>query len=340
MDVETLRKWMEEGTLLSILDVRPLKERAEWSIPGSLHVDAYDALRSHNPRALDSVSLPTERPVVTVCAAGRTSMLAADVLRARGHTVYSLEGGMRAWTRAWNTAEVPAGVSGVRIIQVRRTGKGCLSYVVGAGGEAAVVDPSVDPRVYTDVATHSGWKIVVVIETHVHADHVSRASTLCRGTGALLYMPEQKRVSFPYVPVRDGIAIPLSAVPEVFRALRTPGHTDESTCYVLGQGKAVFTGDTLFLRSVGRPDLEGGLAKAGSLSRALHRSLGRLRSLPDDALVLPSHTGRLSISTESRCADRCSGSGKKTLSLVSPKKSLSLRFLPGFLLHRRISARS
>ena len=291
VDAETLRRWLEDGILVSILDVRPLGERAEWSIPGSLHVDAYDALRANDPRALDSVSLPREQPVVTVCAAGRTSLRAAEILRARGHTVYSLEGGMRAWTGAWNTAEVPAGVPGVRIIQIRRTGKGCLSYMVAADGEAAVIDASVDPRVYTDIAKNAGWKIAAVIETHVHADHVSRAIPLCRDTGALLHVPEQKRVSFPYVPVRHGHTIPLGALPDAFTALRTPGHTEESTCYILGEGKAVFTEDTLFLGGVGRPDLEGGPAKADSLSRALHRSLGRLQSLPDDSLVLPSHTG-------------------------------------------------
>jgi glyoxylase-like metal-dependent hydrolase (beta-lactamase superfamily II) len=289
VNAETLRLWLEAGTPLSILDVRPAAERAEWSIPGSLHMDAYDALRARDPRALASLALPLDRPVVTVCAAGRTSLLAADILRGRGHTVYSLENGMKAWSGAWNTAEVPSGVPGVWIIQVRRTGKGCLSYVVGTGGEAAVIDPSVDPEVYRAIAKSRGCTIVSVIETHVHADHVSRALPLCRASGARHCVPEQQRVSFPYVPVRDGQSIPLGDHRDLFTALRSPGHTEESTCYLL-EKNAAFTGDTLFLRSVGRPDLEGGPAKAESLGRALYRSLERLKSLPGDTLILPCHT--------------------------------------------------
>jgi glyoxylase-like metal-dependent hydrolase (beta-lactamase superfamily II) len=289
VDAETLRQWMETGAPLSILDVRPAVERAEWSIPGSLHVDAYDALWERNPRALDSVRLPQDTPVVTVCAAGRTSLLAADLLRGRGHTVYSLEGGMTAWSGAWNTAEVPSSIPGVWIVQVRRTGKGCLSYVVGTGGESAVIDPSVDPGVYAEIARSRDSTIVAVIETHVHADHVSRARLLCRDSGARHFLPEQKRVSFPHVPVRDSQRIPLGGHRDLIIALRTPGHTEESTCYFMG-GKALFTGDTLFLQGVGRPDLEGGREKAEPLGRALHGSLARLSSLPRATLVLPGHT--------------------------------------------------
>ena len=289
VDAETLRTWMETGAPLTVLDVRPGGERAEWSIPGSLHVDAYDALRAGDPAALDSVTLPRDRPVVTVCAAGKTSLLAADVLRSRGHTVYSLTGGMAAWSGAWNLAEVPCGIRGVQVIQVRRTGKGCLSYVVGLDSEAAVIDPSVDPAVYCTIAESRGWKIVSVVETHVHADHLSRALPLCRRTGAVLSMPEQQRVSFPFAPIRDGQTLPLGSRRDLFTAVRTPGHTEESTSYSM-QGAAVFTGDTLFLRGVGRPDLEGGMGKAEPLARALFRSLCILRSLPGGAIVLPSHT--------------------------------------------------
>ena len=102
-------------------------------------------------------------------------------------------------------------------------------------------------------------------------------------------MPEQQRVGFPHVPIRDGQKLGLGNFTGLFTALRTPGHTGESTCYVL-EDRAVFTGDTLFLRSVGRPDLAGGREEAASLGRALYRSLHSLRSLPGGATVLPSHT--------------------------------------------------
>src|SRR5713226_912889 len=78
IDVETLRVWLEEGRPVTILDVRPTAEWAEWAIPGSIHMDAYDALRAHDPAALADVDAPSDGPVVTVCAAGKTSQIAAE----------------------------------------------------------------------------------------------------------------------------------------------------------------------------------------------------------------------------------------------------------------------
>jgi glyoxylase-like metal-dependent hydrolase (beta-lactamase superfamily II) len=289
IDMETLRTWLETGREVTILDVRPARERAEWSIPGSLHVDAYDALRAHDPHALDGVQLPLAVPVVTVCAAGRTSLIAAEVLGSRGHTVYSLSQGMKGWSAAWNTAEVPIAAPGVRVIQVRRTGKGCLSYLLGSGTEATVIDASVGIGVYAGIAERQGWKITRVVETHVHADHLSRSRALAAATGADLLVPLQDRLAFSYVPVRDNDELPLGSEGAFLTALRTPGHTGESTCYLLA-GTLLFTGDTLFLASVGRPDLEAGREEAEARARVLYASLRRILSLPAHTTILPCHT--------------------------------------------------
>ena len=80
ISVETLRTWLEEGRPVTIVDVRPMRERVEWAIPGSLHIDAYEALKAHDPTALSSLALPEDTPVVTVCAAGNTSRIAAEQL--------------------------------------------------------------------------------------------------------------------------------------------------------------------------------------------------------------------------------------------------------------------
>ncbi len=195
VSMETLRQWMVDGAPVIILDVRPLADRSEWVIPGSIHVDAYNALWARDPHALDAAVLPEDRTVVTVCAAGRTSLLASTLLRSRGIPACSLEGGMKAWSGAWNLAEVPLPGSEARVIQVRRTGKGCLSYVVGVDGEsgtdgeAAVIDASVRPEVYLEIARREGWRIVSLIETHIHADHVSRAHALAAATGARVFLP-------------------------------------------------------------------------------------------------------------------------------------------------------
>ncbi len=289
VEVETLRQWLEFGTPVTIVDVRPAAQRAEWHIPGSLHIDASDALRARIPGALDAVSTTAAAPVVAVCAAGRTSLLAAEALRARGIDARSLAGGMRAWSLAWNSAELSLPGRGVTVIQVRRTGKGCLSYMVAAGGEAAVIDASVDPAVYRDIAARRGWRIAALVETHVHADHLSRSRAIADALGATIHLPAQKRVSYPYVPVQDGDSIALGGNPRLLSALRTPGHTAESTCYLLGDS-VLFSGDTLFLKGVGRPDLEGGATEAASRGRQLHGSLQRLLRTPGDPMVLPSHT--------------------------------------------------
>jgi rhodanese-related sulfurtransferase len=227
VDRETLREWLDTGHPVTVVDVRSDADRTQWSIPGSLHINAYDALRSNQPGPLADAALPTDRPVVTVCNAGRMCEVAAGFLSARGLDARSLAGGMKGWSLAWNTAMVPMTDASATVIQVRRTGKGCLSYVVGFAGEALVVDPSVSSEVYIETARANGWTIRAVLETHVHADHVSRARDLVSKTGAALYLPSQDRVTFPFTSVAHGQRI--SVGDAVVTAIHTPGHTQEST---------------------------------------------------------------------------------------------------------------
>ncbi len=287
ISTEGLRELLEQGAPVTVLDVRPGAEYAEWSIPGSVHADAYDALRRGDPTALADFHPTNGGRVVTVCAAGKTSMLAAERLRARGLDAASLEGGMRAWSLAWNSAEVPCPGSTAQIVQLRRTGKGCLSYFIGSQGDAVVIDASLDPRVYRRVADEHGWRIRTVLETHVHADHLSRARALAVDTGARLCLPTTDRVSFEFAPLNDGDTVRVGSAR--LRALHTPGHTSESTSYLLNE-RALFTGDTLFLAAVGRPDLEATTDESRRRAHVLHASLQRLVALPPETVVLPAHT--------------------------------------------------
>jgi glyoxylase-like metal-dependent hydrolase (beta-lactamase superfamily II) len=286
VDTHTLRDWLEAHEPVTVLDIRTDDDRAQWSIPGSLHVNAYDALKKGEAGALDTVTLAADRPIVTICNAGKVSQTAADMLAQRGFDARSLAGGMNAWSVAWNTAIVRLRDRAAEVIQVRRTGKGCLSYVVASSREAAVIDPSVGSDVYVDIARRQGWSIRYVLETHIHADHLSRARELVKATGAELVLPPQERARFAFRAMRDGESISVGGA--TLTAIHTPGHTNESTSFVLDDS-AVFTGDTLFISGVGRPDLHADPEAARQRARALFVSLNRLRALPRDIVVLPAH---------------------------------------------------
>ena len=213
---------------MTVLDIRTDDDRAQWTIPGSVHVNAYEALRTGQAGALADLTLPVDRPVVTVCNAGRVSRTAADVLTARGFDARSLAGGMKAWSLAWNAAEVPLSDASVRVIQVRRTGKGCLSYVVGSAGEAAVIDPSVSPDVYVDIASTPRLVHSVRRSKPTCTPTTStRARELARQTGATLLMPPQQRVTFAFTAMADGARVSVGSAH--LTARHTPGHTNERT---------------------------------------------------------------------------------------------------------------
>jgi glyoxylase-like metal-dependent hydrolase (beta-lactamase superfamily II) len=285
VNVDRLRLMLERAAPVMVLDIRPPEERAEWSIPGSVHRDAYRALREGDGSALDDVRPAPGTPVIAVCAGGETSRIAARVLRQRGLDAYSLSGGMKAWSLAWNTAELAGG--GAPLVQVRRTGKGCLSYVAASGTEAVVIDASLDPGVYLDVADARGWTIRHVLDTHIHADHLSRSRALAERAGAPLWLPRQRRARYPHHVLDDGGELRFGTSTLV--ALSTPGHTMESVCYRV-DGRWLFAGDTLFLSGVGRPDLVASAEETRTRAALLHASLAKLLALDPDLLVLPSHT--------------------------------------------------
>jgi glyoxylase-like metal-dependent hydrolase (beta-lactamase superfamily II) len=281
--VAELQELLAAGQPVTVLDVRSPSD-VDWEIPGSIHVDAYDDLQSGRLGPLAELSL-AQGPVVTVCGVGRTAAIAAHLLRVRGVEALTLDGGMRAWSLAWNTAQTT--ISGCQVVQIRRTGKGCLSYIVESQSEAIVIDASVDPEVYVRLLSERGWRLVAVADTHMHADHLSRSRQLAHLEGAALLLPTQNRAQYPFRPVADGDRIVFGSTALV--AMRTPGHTDESTTYLLDD-TAAFTGDTLFLNSVGRPDLEGGTRQEqASRARLLHMSISCLLQLPETTQVVPGH---------------------------------------------------
>ena len=287
ISTDTLRTWLETGKEVSILDIRPIGERAEWFIPGSVHFNAYDKLKTKDPNPLQGLHLDKTVPVVTICAGGKTSLLAAGVLNEQGFETYSLQGGMKGWSLSWNTARLA--FRNFEIIQFRRTGKGCLSYLVASGKEAIIIDASLPIEAYQEFLVREKLTLKHVIETHIHADHLSRSKQLAQNNKATLHLPASNKVSFDFIPVTSSSVFQIGNIR--IKAIRTPGHTTESTCYLVDD-KVLLTGDTLFINGVGRPDLKANNDEVMQKSKMLYQSLQKLLALDENMIVLPAHTSQ------------------------------------------------
>jgi hydroxyacylglutathione hydrolase len=173
---------------------------------------------------------------------------------------------------------------------------GCVSYLFGctSKGELGVVDPHTDlVDDYRSAADSAGSRIAQVFDTHVHADHRSGARELAAYTGARLRLPEGAPVEYDFDPLRDGEQVTLGNTR--VEVISTPGHAWAHVCLLVtdttrGQEPwLIFTGDTLFVGAVGRPDLHG---EERELAHALQRSIHeRLLTLPDWIEVHPGHVG-------------------------------------------------
>lgn len=174
----------------------------------------------------------------------------------------------------------------------------CASYLFGCTTERrlAVVDPHVElVDQYLAAAAAIGSPIVAVFETHVQADHVSGLSALVEAAGATAYLPPRAAVEFVYHPLPDGAEVELGNT--LVRVIATPGHAPAHNAYLVFDGRRdsrepwlVFTGDSLLVGDVGRPDLHA-RGQERQAAAELYRSLGRLLELPDHVLVYPSHYG-------------------------------------------------
>lgn len=167
----------------------------------------------------------------------------------------------------------------------------CASYLVGcpSQGICAVVDPQGDPRRYITLAEENGMEVGLVVDSHVHADHLSSALELAGQTGAGLCLGQGAGVGFEHRPLLDGQVLEVGN--RRLRVLHTPGHTPEHVCLLVDDW-FLLTGDTLFVGDVGRVDLsleEGPPPDLEQRARRLRRSLDRLLQLPDWTEVYPGH---------------------------------------------------
>lgn len=302
IDADELARRVHAGDSLTVLDVRDRDEFDQWHVTGA----GIEAVQIPHQRFIAAQVQGTTaelvadlaEPLVVVCARGEASSNVATQLRNVGADAVNLAGGMEAWAREYEATELPC--ESATVLQYRRPSAGCLSYLVVSGDEAAVLDPlrAFADRYVADAADH-GAALRWAVDTHVHADHVSGVREVAAGAGATAVLPEgatERGLSFGAdVDLRlvgDGDELAVGDV--TLDAVALPGHTSELVGYRLSDASGVdllFCGDTLFLDSVARPDLEVDVDGVESMARTLFRTVQTLLDRPDDTRIAPGHYG-------------------------------------------------
>jgi glyoxylase-like metal-dependent hydrolase (beta-lactamase superfamily II)/rhodanese-related sulfurtransferase len=285
-----------------ILDVRNPDDFARWRIEGRAgltveNIPYYNFIEDEDGAV---ARVPAEREVLVVCAKEGSSQFVADLLRARGVNASYLEGGILSWGHLYDTRDIVVAPWG-RIVQVARPARGDVSFIVISDGAAAVIDPLRHTAPYLETIAAHGARLTHIFDTHVHADHISGGPALNRETGAPYYVHPYDAIHpidmlpavISYTALDDGQVFQIGRVE--LRMIWYPGHTlgQVNILAVAPDGlRGLFTGDGIFLRSFGRPDLGG---KGEAWTPLLYESMTRrLPPYLDDAtLILPAHFSTL-----------------------------------------------
>ena len=284
---------IEAGERVALLDVRNRDEVDAWRIEGptveSTHVPYMRFVSAGVTGDVGSLVDPEESYVV-VCPRGEESAEVVEQLAEAGIEARNLSGGMAAWADVYRRAEIADGATEATVYQYRRPATGCLGYAVVDGGEAAIVDPlaAFVDRYVADAAA-LGAEIVAVVDTHVHADHVSGLRALAEAAGVTPSVPAaavERGIEYEVDALADGDALAVGDAELEARA--SPGHTTGSASLLVDG--VLLAGDSLFLDGVARPDLQGGDADPEALAAELYATLTeRFAGLADDTVVAPGH---------------------------------------------------
>lgn len=282
---------------LFILDVRNEEEVARWPIEGhridTLNIPYFDFFEDEEGNV---ARLPANRDMLVVCAKGGASQYIAEMLQGYGIKATNLQNGMIGLGNHYDVRDIVNEKYG-RIVQVARLARGDLSFVVMSDGQALVVDPLRHIQHYLGLVEEAGAKITHIIDTHAHADHISGGPALSKETGAHYYLHPYDGIHpmdmlpahISYVPLSDEQRFKVGQL-EV-EVVWFPGHTLGMVNLLVKapSGESfLFSGDGLFLRSFGRPDLGG---KGEAWSPMLYDSIFKRlpKRVPDDALMMPGH---------------------------------------------------
>jgi len=328
IEPEDLKKKIDNDENIFLLDVRTPQEYEAWRISYDKYVNPklipVDRLFVSDPILLKEI--PKDKEIVTVCAHGNRSLIAANILNQLGYNVKSVKGGMAGWNKVYDTAEIPVPKEApFKIWQIRRISKGCMGYIISSKEEklAAIIDPSREIyEAFLKTAKDNELQITKLLDTHQHADHVSGIVKLIKTITTTETNVEQTFAYFSSLEEYDSSSSPLKNIVYVkdgdridignkvtLRAIYTPGHTNGSMSFLIEYTPSdnnknnindknltysyLFTGDTLFVDGVGRPDLRDQSVKFAELLYDTYNK--KILQLDDDTVILPAHFNGTSI---------------------------------------------
>ena len=328
IEPEDLKKKIDNDENIFLLDVRTPQEYEAWRISYDKYVNPklipVDRLFVNDPILFKEI--PKDKEIVTVCAHGNRSLIAANILNQLGYNVKSVKGGMAGWNKVYDVAEIPVPKEApFKIWQIRRISKGCMGYIISSKEDklAAVIDPSREIyEAFLKTAKDNELQITKLLDTHQHADHVSGIVKLIKAITTTETNVEQTFAYFSsleeydpsnsllknieYVKDEDRIDIGNKVT---LKAIYTPGHTNGSMSFLIEYTPSdnkknnineknlthyyLFTGDTLFVNGVGRPDLRDQSVKFAELLYDTYHK--KILQLPNDTVILPAHFNGTSI---------------------------------------------
>ncbi len=327
LTVEEFKKRLDASDVSFLLDLRNRDEFKDWRVEGRTEIETVNIPQEDfvGEEERHFAQFPKGRPIVIFCAHGDAARYSADLLRQHGFDAVALEGGMDRWSEYYEHQLVS---TKPEVHQIYRVAKGCISYLAVSGGYAVAIDAPRHTRAVLDIAERLEVKIVHVLDTHLHADHISGGREIARLTGASYHVHplDVQGASYAFTPLAEGGRISFGSC--VIEVVHSPGHTPGSTSFLM-DGTLLFTGDIIMKESIGRPDLGGmGEQWAGQLYDTLFKRYARLES---DIIVLPSHSASI------REQDK-DGAVKLTLGQARKGSDLyQLHNLPDFLARVRAS---
>lgn len=274
-----------------VLDVRNEDDFNRFNVEGPFPFDMvnvpYFDFMEEEDASVQKVS--REKPVKVVCAKEGSAQYVGEILVNNGfEDVAYLSGGIKTWGNLLAPKRINLGSEPYALFQFIRPGKASCSYGLLYKGEMVVFDPSRNFEFYESVAISQNAKIVKTFETHLQADYISGSKQIANKTGADIFAHEAdfKDATFIYSTINDGEIFTIGENGPEIKVLHSPGHTPGSTSYIIDD-KYLISGDTVFIQSVGRPDLGG---KTEAWSEMLFDTLtNKIMDLSGDLNVLPGH---------------------------------------------------